>query len=152
MDKEFIAELTENYVLNRLTEAEISTLELLDREPQYLSTFGKLPELFIPRYFWPEKGNFLPGVYYNSLLNGKEETIFSKNLELGFIGIWWHNFGYYSFIYVCLILLLTLLVRNFNTVFLLLFELHKYIYIYICMVWLDPPLPLFNKNADELMM
>ena len=120
-DKEFIVEISETYVLERLTEAEISTLELLDREPRYLSTFGKLPELFIPRYFWPEKGNFLPGVYYNSLLNGKEETIFSKNLELGFIGIWWHNFGYYSFIYVCLILLLTLLVRNFNTVFLLLF-------------------------------
>jgi hypothetical protein len=121
MDKEYIAELSENYVLNRLTEAEISTLELLDREPRYLSTFGKLPELFIPRYFWPEKGNFLPGVYYNSILNGVNETIFSKNLELGFIGIWWHNFGYYSFIYVCLILLITLLVRNLNTIFLLLF-------------------------------
>ena len=121
MDQVYITELLGNYVLGRLTEAEMSTLELLDREPQYLSTFGKLPELFIPRYFWPEKGNFLPGVYYNTLLNGVEESVFSKNLELGFIGIWWHNFGYYSFLYVILLLLVTLLIRNLNPVFLLVF-------------------------------
>lgn len=120
LDKENIIEFSEIFVLNRLTEAEMSTLELLDQEPQYLSTFGKLPELLIPRYFWPEKGYFLPGVYYNYILRNVNETLISKNLELGFIGIWWHNFGYYSFIYFCLIILIIQSVKNFNTLFLLL--------------------------------
>ena len=120
-DKELITQLTEIYVLDRILEAEISTLEILDKKPSYLATFGKLPELLIPRYFWPEKGNFLPGVYYNSLLTGAQETIYSKNQELGFIGVWWHNFGYYSFIYICLILFLVLLVRNFIPIFLVIF-------------------------------
>lgn len=121
LDKEFIIETSELYVLDRIFEAEKSTLYLLNKDPRYLSTFGKLPELLIPRFFWPEKGNFLPGVYYNRILTGKSETILSKNLELGFIGIWWHNFGYYSFFYFCLILFIVLLVRNLNAVFLLLF-------------------------------
>lgn len=120
IDKEFITEISEQYVLDRIFEAEKSTLILLGKEPRYLSTFGKLPELLIPRFFWPEKGNFLPGTYYNRILTGKSETILSKNLELGFIGIWWHNFGYYSFFYFFIILFITLLVRNLNAVFLLL--------------------------------
>lgn len=119
LDNELVQELLNNYVLERLTEAEISTKLIWEQDPSYLATYRNLPNLLIPRFIWKDKGYFLPGVYYNSLINNTKESIESKNLEVGFLGIWWHNFGFLSLIFFTFILFLVLLLKDYNAIFLI---------------------------------
>jgi hypothetical protein len=121
LDSDKILLFVNVYLFDRFLEAESSTKILMQQDPKYFATFSKLPEILIPRYFWPNKGSFLPGIYYNFILTGNKQSIISKNLEVGFIGIWWHNFGYFFVFYAILIFLFVVIVRNFNSFFLLLF-------------------------------
>lgn len=114
-----LQDIVTTYTLERIAETSEGAQELLSLPPIYFATYRHLPEVLIPRFLYPEKGFFLPGLYYEELLGGYRTEVGDKNREVGFIGIWWHNFGYAGFIFVFLLFCLILTVKNFEPMFLL---------------------------------
>lgn len=120
IDTEIAIDYVQVYLIERLLDSSQNTSFLLDRPPNYLATFENLPQIFIPRFLWPNKGYFLPGIYYNSLLTNEFVSNNSKNLEVGFIAIWWHNFGYFFIMYFLLVVFfLVFFIKDKNPVFVL---------------------------------
>jgi hypothetical protein len=114
-----LQDLVTTYTLERIAETSKGATELLSMPPIYFATYSHLPQVLIPRFLYPDKGFFLPGLYYEELLGGYRTKVGDKNREVGFIGIWWHNFGFASVVYVFLLFGLILLVKNLEPMFLL---------------------------------
>ncbi len=112
-------DIMNEFLINRLNESELGTFRLLELDPNYLATYSNLPDLLVPRFINPDKGYFMPGLYYTKLLGDQKVNLSSKNTEVGFIGIWWHNFGFFSVYYFLLVLIVCFLIKDFNQVFLI---------------------------------
>ena len=117
--KQELVDIVSTYTWDRMLETSEGAEKILSKPPKYLATFSNLPQVLIPRFLNPDKGFFLPGLYYEELLGGYRAKIGDKNREVGFIGIWWHNFGYFSLVYFVLLIPVILLIGKLESMFLI---------------------------------